>query len=301
MRCYVEKNVLPSFDAAGPFTLNAALFGLHSLVYYLDIPHVPPMVLRAEPSRGKLGQRITGHEILFRLQLPVPEVLYRDLRLQTRLRYGYCFMVERRLEGTVFQECPDPKGEALRLGEIFARLHRNTAQGMGNLASVRLHHRNNSMLLRKKAKKWLTRYRAADCNRATDCPKADRIQVWLNRRPKDGWIPTPRLCLGDIAPTNILVHREEVFLVDLSSVKLSSALMEMVRIRSKVLLDRDDAWKAFLEGYLEASDPHQRREIDRFLSLREALQRIRLAGKSSNPNQWAYHCQRLFEIIESGS
>lgn len=294
VRSYVEKNVLPSFDAPGPFTLNPALFGVKSLVYYLDILHVSPLVLRAEPSRRKLAHRITGHEILFRLQLPVPEVLYRDLRFRTRFLYGFYFMAEQKLEGTPFQEYQDPKDKAARLGETFARLHRNTAQGKGNLGNISWYHWNNVILLRKRAKKWLTRYRDADC------PNAEQIKAWLDRRPKDAWTPTPRLCIGDIASTNILIHGEEVHLVDLSSVKLSSALMEMVRIRSKVLLDRDDAWKAFLEGYIEASDPNQRREIDCFLPLLEALQRIRLAGKSSNPNQRAYHCQRLFEILELG-
>ena len=292
IRCYVEENVLPRFDAAAPFTLNVPLFGSKSLVYYLDIPNVCSVVLRAEPSRRKLARRMTNHDLLFRLRLPVPEVMYRDLRFRTRLRWGYYFMAEQRLEGMLFREYPDPKGKAARLGETFARLHRHTAEGKGNLGSLRKYRRSKFILLRKRARQWLARYRAADC------PNAERIRVWLDRWPEDAWIPTPRLCKGDIARTNILIHGDEVRLLDLSGVKLSSALMEMVQIRHKTLRDRDDAWEAFLEGYLKAADPDQRWEIDHFLILLEGLQRIRLAGESYNPDKRAYHCQRLFEILE---
>jgi len=293
IRHYAEENVLPNFDTKGPFTFNIPRLGGKSLVYYLDIPHVCSLVLRAEPSLRRLKWRIANHDMLFRLGLLVPKVLYRDLRFRTRLRWGYYFMAEQKLEGTPFKEYSNPKDKAASLGETFARLHRYTAEGKGYLGSAHRYRRSKLLLLRKKARQWLARYRTAGC------PQPEQVRTWLDRWPEDAWTPTPRLCKNDIAATNILVHGEAVSLLDLSGVKLSSALIEMVRIRQKTLCDHDDAWEAFLEGYLRVADLDQRREIDRFLILAEALHRIRLAGESSNPDKRADHCRCLFKILES--
>ena len=291
IRCYIENDVLPGFGVKGGFTIDLPSLGNRSLLYYLDIPQVPQMVLRAESHRRKLVRRLTGQELLFQFGLPVPEVTYRDLRFRTRLHWGYYFMVEQRLEGIPFREHPNPYIMASRLGETFALLHSNAARHKSHPGSVRWPPKSNFIRLRKKAKEWFSRYQAAHC------PDPERIRAWLDRWPKEAWSPTPRLCMGDIASTNILIHGEQIHLVDLSSVKLSSALLEMVRMRGKVLGDRDEAWEDFLKGYIGTAKSDLRLEIEQYLPLLDGLQRIRVAGKSSNPESMAYHCQKLFEII----
>ncbi|MCK4793683.1 MAG: phosphotransferase [Desulfobacteraceae bacterium] len=292
VRSYIEKKVLPDFGATGSFNLDAPAFGKKSLVYYFNLPKFPPMVLRADPLRHKMARRIVGHEILFRLGLPAPEVMYRDLRFRTRIHWGHYFMAERRLEGVPFWEHSNPKRMITRLGEIFASLHGYTAKDTGYRGSIRLHRRSNPIQFRKKAKEWLARYRAADC------PDAEQVRAWLDHWPKDAWKMTPRLCMGDIAPSNILIHGEKIHLVDLSSVKFSSALLETVRIRNKVLHDQEELWELFFKGYMGAAEPDLRQEVEQYLTLMEGLLRIRLAGKTLKPAQRAYHCHRLFEIIQ---
>ena len=295
IRYYIKENVLPGFGTSGNFNVDVPLLCNRSLLYYLDMPRVPSMVLRAEPLRRNLAHRIIGHEILLLLGLPVPEITYRDLRFRTRFRWGFYFMAEQRLLGTPFREHPDPQSKAARLGITFAHLHGNTMENTRNLASVRWPPRSNLILLRKKAKEWLARYRAADC------PDPERVQPWLDRWPKDAWVPTPRLCMGDISPTNILIRGEEVYLVDLSSFKFSSALLEIVRMKRRILRNSDNAWEIFIEGYRRAAAPNLRQEIDRYLPLLEGLQRIRSAGKSSDPERRLYHCQYLFRILKSSA
>ena len=117
IRCYIKNDVLPGFGATGRFTIDMPSLGNRSLLYYLDIPQVPQMVLRAESHRRKLVRRIAGQEMLFQFGLPVPEVTYRDLRFRTRLHWGYYFMVEKRIEGIPFREHPNPYIMASRLGE----------------------------------------------------------------------------------------------------------------------------------------------------------------------------------------
>lgn len=289
---YVEEKVLPSFGATGSFNLDAPSFGKKSLVYYFNLPKFPPMVLRADPLRHKMARRIVGHEILFRLGLPAPEVMYRDLRFRTRIRWGHYFMAELRLEGVPFWEYSNPKRMITRLGEVFASLHGYTAKDTGYRGSIRLHRRSNPIQFRKKVKEWLTRYLAADC------PDAEQVRAWLDHWPKDAWMMTPRLCMGDIAPSNILIYGEEIYLVDLSSVKFSSALFEIVRIRNKVLRDREELWEPFFKGYIKVAKPDLRLEIDRYLSLLEGLMHIREAGKTSKPERQEHHCRRLFQIME---
>lgn len=291
VRSYIEKKVLPDFGTTGSFNLDAPSFGKKSLVYYFNLPKFPPMVLRADPLRHKMARRIVGHEILFRLGLPAPEVMYRDLRFRTRIRWGHYFMAERRLEGVPFWEHSNSKRMITRLGEIFASLHSYTAKDTGYRGRIRLHRRSNPIQFRKKAKEWLARYQAKDC------PDADQVRAWLDHWPKDAWMITPRLCMGDIAPSNILICGEEIYLVDLSSVKFSSAPFEIVRIRNKVLRDREELWEPFFKGYIKAAEPDLILEIEHYLSLLEGLMYIREAGKTSKSEILGHHCQQLFEII----
>jgi len=292
VRSYIEKKVLPDFGATGSFNLDAPPFGKKSLVYYFNLPKFPPMVLRADPLRHKMARRIVGHEILFRLGLPAPEVIYRDLGFRTRIRWGHYFMAERRLEGVPFWEHSNPKRMITRLGEIFARIHGYTAKDTGYRGSIRLHRRSNPIQFRKKAKEWLTRYQGADC------PNAEQVRAWLDLWPKEAWMMTPRLCMGDIAPSNILIHDDKIHLVDLSSVKFSSAIFEIVRIRNKVLHGRKELWEPFFKGYIKSAKPDLIIEIDRYLSRIEGLMHIREAGKTSKPERREHHCRRLFQIME---
>jgi Ser/Thr protein kinase RdoA (MazF antagonist) len=269
-RAYCNAKLLPALGAGGSLKLTPAVLGRGSFVFFVEADGASPLVLRGDPLPRNLKRRIAGHELLASKGLPVPRVVYRDTSRSTRRRYGFAFAAEERAPGAQLEL---PGGDSTPIAKVFARMHGHTARTRGPLNSVRWPWPSPRVWLKKKAARWIDMYRKA--NR----PGLDLILAWIDQQPDAAWSHTPRLIMGDVTESNVLIQGTHVTLIDLSGVGYSSAPFEVVRLQHRFLHDDAQAWPAFREAYLEEADPALRAEVQLALPLMEAFRLMRQCAR----------------------
>lgn len=261
---YAREVVLPRLGGdAHTLRLEAPEEGLGSLLFFVEAEGAPPMVLRGE-GRLRLRRRATAHALLLRLGTNVPRVLHLDPGVLTLLRYGHGFMVEARLPGESLKKAADP-GAAAQLGRVFAPLHAHRARSFGHVGTIR----GPWNRLPWKLRRW-TRKRLRRLETSGD-PAAAETARWVASQPPSLLDQPPRLGLGDVSASNVLVHEGEVAFVDLSGVCWGSAAHEVARLHRKLLFGDDALFAAFWSAYREAAAPDLRDEVEAALPLFERL------------------------------
>jgi aminoglycoside phosphotransferase (APT) family kinase protein len=286
MRAFVAERLLPAMGKSGPFALRAATAGGKSLVYFLDISQAASLVLRADRNRRHLRYRARCHDILSRRGFLCPSNVFVDLRQAARRRYGYCFLVERRVPGTSFAEC-DPLAVAPAVGHLFARLHSFTGLFGGKPGKWLRNPASISARLKARAARWLAEHRRLNL------PGASAIESWLAALPSAAWRQRPRLCHHDINLHNLLVADGEIGLVDLAELSYNSAAYELGRLKVKLFSGNEPAWDLCRQTYLKSADPDLRTEIERTSQTGLALACLHFAVYTNNPDA---RRQRLNEL-----
>lgn len=269
-RAYCEARLLPALGLSGSATLTPADLGRGSLIFFVEVEGASGFVLRGDPKLRSLNRRIAGHELLARRGIPVPRILHRDTSGSTFRQYGLGFAAEERAPGAPLQL---PGGDPAPIARVFARMHGHTALTRGPLCSVRWPWPGPRAWLKKKAARWIGMYREAGR------PNLEAILDWIDSQPPAAWVHAPRLIMGDVTDSNVLVHGEQVTLIDLSGVGYSSAPFEVVRLQHRYLHDDSEAWATFREAYLAEASPDLRKEVEAALPLMEAFRLMRQCAR----------------------
>jgi hypothetical protein len=289
---YAREVVAPALGAEpASASLEPAVRGLGSLVFFLGFDGLPPLVLRGERGRRGLSRRIGGHGLLARCGVLVPEVRFTDLRLRTRWRWGAYFMVETRIGGIHLDEHPEPERAAGLAGRAFARVHDADLDAVGRPRARSWPWERVGAEQRRRSRKWLRRLYK------TDKPRAERIFGWLHDVPAATWDQPARLLFGDIAPNNVLAGGDRAGLIDLSGIDTGFATFELVRSREK-LLGGDALYAAFLRAYLSEAGPALRDETLRALPLAEVLFCLRQLGRKLDDGRRRRFRKRLDAALE---
>jgi aminoglycoside phosphotransferase (APT) family kinase protein len=294
-RRYVDERLLPLLKSEGPVTLRPVTRGLGSLLFYLDAPSSPPLVLRGASRRRGLRRRVRGHRLLLDHGVTVPEIVHVDLDPRTRLRWGWYFALETRLPGVPIDEY-ESSGErgsaaAAAAGGPFARIHSVSGPRRGPPGTIRTPRSSLPGWLRGKTRSWLRRYARRGG------PDVGRLADFIVHAGDDWRRQTPRLCMGDIAPNNVLFDGERIGLVDLAGVTYHSAPLELVRIRYKLLEGRESLWTAFYPEYLKAASASLRNEVETSLPTLEVLYYAREYGRTRDPQRGEFFLGRLRRVL----
>jgi Ser/Thr protein kinase RdoA (MazF antagonist) len=269
-RAYCDARLLPALGLSGDVTLTPADLGRGSLIFFVEVEGAPSLVLRGDPKPRSLKRRIAGHRLLASKGIPVPKVVHRDTSRSTCREYGMAFATEERAPGGPLVL---PGGDPAPIAKVFARLHGNTALTRGPLNSVRWPWPGPKGWLEKKSARWIDMYRLAGR------PNLEAILSWIDAQPRAAWLHAPRLVMGDVTDSNVLVDDERVTLIDLSGVGYSSAPFEVVRLQHRFLHDDPQAWATFREVYLAEADPALRAEVEVSLPLMEAFRLMRQCAR----------------------
>jgi Ser/Thr protein kinase RdoA (MazF antagonist) len=236
--------------------------GLTSLTYFLHAEGHAPMVLHREDSVSVARSRLNGHRLLTRYGVPVPAILYSDLRRSTQRQWGGYFLLEERLPGYPLEERDDAGAIADSMAHVFAQLHSN--QGLrwwsGSVCSKRVKAIFSFQTpLERKLRLGVSRLLAEYQRR--NLPHIGEIRRALDLHSRV-WRPTPRLCHGDPSDTNLIVCANSVRLIDFDGAGFGWAAHDLARLRSNACFDNIEAWNHFLSVYCMIIDEGLRREID---------------------------------------
>ena len=270
---YLHQVLLPALDFSGEVTITPADAGIRSLVYILEGPEFERCILRAEKMLRRIKRRIRGHKLLLRHGFNVPQVLYQDMDLAVRKKYGFFFMVESSLVGVHFNRTKDSAPAASNLGSTLARMHEITSRRYGWPGEMRWQGRLLAGLdLRKQAQAHLEIYRQH--NRRFP----EMIEAWFNRQPVKAWFPRPRLTTAGLTSTNLLVDGDRIAILDLARVRYTAVGRDLAQIRFGLTANDVNAGVSFFESYRRHASENLLAELKKCLPLFEALYLLRRAA-----------------------
>lgn len=282
IRVYIGKALLPILGYRGTLTVKPATAGRNSYVYFLEGSGLQPLVLRGEEDKVGLKRRIRGHEILLRYGFDVPEIVHHDLGNSIYQKFGFYFVVETFMSGTFFNsDANDMEISGARLGETLARMHefRSWRYGwpgefrwMGNIASgVRLY-----LKMRKQLKAYRKRNRRSS-EVAAKCLRQNYFSTWFLR---------PRLTTGGYIPSNLLVDKDRVVIIDLAYVRYAFAARDIAQIHLALFENDPKKISAFSKAYRQHASKTLLREIDKTLPFFKTSFLLQMALKENDENRY---------------
>ena len=235
-------------------------------------------MLRLEFSKKTLMRRLKGHEILSKIGITVPAVIWHDLRTRIFKKYGAYFFVESFMPGRHFKGGSGSRHFGACLGRATARMHRVSSWSYGWPGELRLPGRLfGGLKLRIKVQNQLKILSKKDRQLAV------LISEWLKEQPIALWFPRPRLTTGGFISSNLLLNEKDVVILDLARVRYGFAPRDLVQIK---LLLKDDpiARKMLFKSYKETLGIEVWNELKRYIPFFEAIFGIRLAAKGKDVN-----------------
>jgi len=274
---YVHHVLLPALNFRGHVSLRPADAGIRSLVYFLEGLEFGRCIIRAEKMKHRFKRRIRGHKLLLQHGFNVPQVVYQDMDLAVRKKYGFFFLVESCLAGVHFSRAQDPVAAASNLGSTLARMHEITSRRYGWPGELRWQGRILAGLqLRKQAQAHLRIYR----QRKRKFP--EKIEGWLKRQPIGAWFPKLRLTTAGLTSTNLLVDGGRIAILDLARVRYTAIGRDLAQIRFGLTGKDVNAGASFFESYRKHASENLLAELKKCLPLFEALYLLRRAADVKN-------------------
>lgn len=286
---WVEEVLLPDLGSSGPASVQPAERGRRSLVYMIEADGLPRMVLRGEPDRIRVRRRVRGHRALIRHGVSAPAILRFDLDAATFRRLGFFPVIEEHLKGRHFDKVWNAETAAAALGEALACAHRVTALAPGWPGELR-HFWKNRYRLKAKAAGWIEQH----CKQQ-ELP-GEAFENWLESFPESDFRHRPRLTVGNITPSNMLVRQRRIGFFDLNGVRFGSAPMEMARARSFLA---KETLGAFEETYRNGATADLVDEVERSRELCDGLTHLRQSVRTSFAKRKTRtaHITRFHELV----
>ena len=290
---YVRRVLQPSMELKGDFSITPADAGIRSLVYILKGPEFEQCILRAERVRHRIERRIRGHKLLLQHGFNVPKIVYQDLNIAVRNKYGFFFLVETLLKGIHFNKAQDQVAAATNLGSTLVRMHEITSWRYGWPGELHWQGRALAGLqLRKQAKNHLEMYR----KRQRKYP--EKIEDWLKRQPVGVWFPKLRLTTAGLTFTNLLVDADRIAILDLARVRFTPVGRDLAQVRFGLVGNDAKAAAAFFKSYYRQASVKLRVEVKKCLPLFEALYLLRRAADVKNVGRNEVCEEKLLDLCK---
>jgi hypothetical protein len=290
---YVRHVLQPAMDLKGDFSITPADAGIRSLVYFLEGSEFERCILRAEKMQHRFKRRIRGHKLLLRHGFNVPQVLYQDMDLAVRKKYGFFFLVEGCLAGVHFNRAQDPVAAASNLGSTLDRMHEITSWRFGWPGELRWQGRILAgLFLRKQAQEHLEIYR----QRNRKFPQI--IEGWFKKQSVNAWFPRPRLTTAGLTFSNLLVDGDRIVFLDLARVRYTAVGRDLAQIRFGLIGNDVNASMSFFESYRQQASEKLQMEVERCLPLFEALYLLRRAADVKNVGRNEVCEEKLLDLCK---
>jgi len=278
IRGYIDKVLFPAIRYNGPYTVKPATAGVNSYVYFLEAPSLDHLVLRGETNKSSLLRRIRGHEIMLRHGFDVPEIVYQDLSPIVRQKFGFYFLVESKMPGVFFNdEANDPDITGARLGEVLARMHEFTSWRYGRPGEWRWW--GNIVTVLQLG--WEMRSLLKDYKKSNDI-SSKVIAKWLRKNFFCTRFLRPRLTTGGYIPSNVLVDKDRVVIIDLAKVRYAFAARDIAQVHYSLFRNDPKAISAFSRAYRQHASKTLLKEIDKTLPMLKILFILQKALREKN-------------------
>ncbi len=283
----VERAV-PSSIRGERFTLEPTRFG-HGFVYVLTRDDGTRHIARFEADRHRLIARLAVAEALRAQRVATPRTLYSRTAFFDRLRFGHALAIDAFCAGVGVTQLADPIEAAPRIASLFVALHDANPRALPTSSdSV-----DGAALLARLSKRLRAESEAGD-------PRVANSLRTLRERDAAGRLfsaQTPRVCLWDVGPKNVLVDGDGATAIDVEDVRLDSAAYELARVRHHLFDEKPAAFEAFLDAYRALASTPLRAEIDTTLGACEMVFLARHARISKWPGQSKRFARRLEELL----
>jgi len=263
LRLYVKEHLLPGLDLGNPkFGIEITNRGCHSLIIYLQVEGVKPLIIRGVRKRYKLERIVRNCRYLSQHGFNVPEVLYVDDSAKTYREFGHYIVVEERIEGRSLNEFADLTDFLPLIAQTFAQLHSIDTDRWGMIGSEKK--LGFFRYINKKAQNELTQlvHRYKDFLAAKE-KKA--YSAWFkDNRLMINSSHSFSLCHGDPYLTNILITKDrQLYLLDNDHTKYYPMAIEFFKFG--FVLNQDDPEKmAIWQGlYFQRLSERMQEEFQR--------------------------------------
>lgn len=253
VQCYVTGRLLPALECPGQsFSLQAHGVGIHSRVWFLDIPGQPGLVLKGVASRDRFEAMLQGSACLHQHAMPVPRVVHAARRRLFCGGPGMHLVCEERIAGQTLFELGRPVAAIRAAGRLFARLHAVTAAQWGPPGQGRTTGLADYLLARTRVR--LDRWRSRD--RALPRARIRHIMEFMRAgRAAVDAIAVFSLCHGDANPGNIIVDRAgQVWLLDTGNVRFLPRFLDYYTLALNLCEDDPARQDALRDAYCGALD-----------------------------------------------
>lgn len=258
---YVARRLLPALHAPGqPFSLQAPAAGMHSRVWYLDIPGQRALVLKGVSSRDRFEAMLQGTACLRRHGMPVPEIVHAEPRRLIPGGPGMHLVCEERIAGHTLFELGRPVEAIAAAGRLFARLHAVTAPQWGPPGRGRTGGLADFLIARTRVR--LDRWRA--CDRELTRARIRHVTEFLcaGRAVVDA-IGLFSLCHGDPNPGNILIDEAgQLWLLDTGNVRFLPRFLDCFTLELNLCEEDPVRQQALREAYHGAPEARVQSDFD---------------------------------------
>lgn len=289
---YAREVVGPALGERGDPAVAIPADGRHSVVYFLEWPSGRRAVLRGADKGHELKLRAEASRLFRKVGIATPRVLLEGFDRATRERYRQSFLTEDFARGAAPKSIQAVRPAAAALGALLARVHRRVGRrhGLPREQPIVGLGRASEGGLRARVDEWLAiygRHKKA---------QPDAVRAFLDAVPADRWMHRPRLVVGNLVHSNLLIDDAGVAIIDLDTVHYGFAAMELAQVRLGWFFDDADAHAEFLAAYRSGADAALRDENARCAVLGEALHHLSQAARELYWRRWKLHHVRLLEV-----
>lgn len=254
---HLERWLLPKFGARPPVRVEVPAAGASSMVFLVEAAGLPRLVVRLLPGARQLALHVRSQRLLRRLA-NVPAVVECDASKTTLRHLGSAVLVESFLEGTPLPDVADPAAAIEDLGRTYARIHSFRPKLTARAAT-------KYRVCLGPDLRAMARQAVATWTRELPGPDAETVARWLDRLPEDAFRFEPRLTLLHYSMTDVLwdAARREVGMIDLNTVTMGSAGMDLAEVRYGLNARLAGNWTLFFSAYRLAAEDDLLEEVAR--------------------------------------
>ncbi|NQT51460.1 hypothetical protein HQ576_05390 [bacterium] len=224
--------------------VEPAQHGKRSLVYFVDFPQGPSVVLRAVPRLAEAWTLAHNLQVLGAKGLRVPKLLAASFCPLGRLRWGFWPVVEERIQGKHLDDLGRPEAAVRAAAGTLAEFHNVERSRWGRPVLPRWGSYRRHLLDRMEQ-------RAYHFDAVLATPRADPLMVWCRQHAAESPLDPPFALTHNriYTPNFVVTPDHRAYAVDLVECRFASFGIDLTWALKRLCADEPRATAWFLDAY----------------------------------------------------